>query len=90
MIHRNKDGGLEMEVRILGIIIGTASGWDQVGDFAVCFYDFKPSHILVPSDECLSVDLDSGDFQITNDEGEVLYQSEAFIELNNHVERVNA
>lgn len=30
-------------VEIVGIELGTASGWDMVDDFVLFFYDFKPA-----------------------------------------------
>lgn len=32
-----------IDVELWGLKIGTASGWDQAGDFDLQFYDFEPS-----------------------------------------------
>lgn len=32
-----------MDVKVLGKVIGTASGWDQADTWAIYFYEFKPN-----------------------------------------------
>jgi len=53
-----------MDVVVLGITIGTASGWDETTDFGLTFYDFeaKLSGILEGD---LYVDFQSGALQVT-------------------------
>lgn len=48
-------------VVVLGVTIGTASGWDQSGDFGAVFYDFQPRTGLT----CLR----SGDINIDEEHG---------------------
>lgn len=39
-----------MDVKVLGRTIGTASGWDQVDDEILFFYDFVPNaKVMLPS-----------------------------------------
>lgn len=33
-----------IDVKVAGVILGSASGWDQADDMALAFYDFTPSH----------------------------------------------
>jgi hypothetical protein len=54
-----------MEVKILGIVVGTATGWDEVTDWGLTFYDFKPVLNGIPEGD-LFVDFQSGDLQITD------------------------
>lgn len=50
-----------MDVIILGRKIGTASGWDAVGDHSLCFYDFLGiPGLAVANGEHLDVDYDLG------------------------------
>lgn len=60
-----------MEVKILGRVLGTASGWD--GDLGenVWFYDFKPNEgIDLPAGDLL-FDETNGMIGLTTDEGEI-------------------
>ncbi len=54
-------------VTVLGYELGTSSGWDDVGDYVLAFYDFKPTikglkaHIPVNNNlPQLQVDLENG------------------------------
>lgn len=52
-----------MEVKVLGKVIGTASGWDPVEECHVQFYSFHGAKTL-PREmhfvECLAIDFTSG------------------------------
>jgi hypothetical protein len=57
------------ETKVCGRIIGTDTGWDEVMDFVVAFYDFEPAHgVDLPKCSCLCVDYISGTFEVQNDE----------------------
>lgn len=60
-----------MDVTILGVNHGTASGWDG-DESSSLFYDFVPvdGSILVPC-SCLSIDLTTGKAEAYNDKNEV-------------------
>lgn len=45
-----------MDVMLLGVKIGTASGWDEAGDFSLQFYDFSPLIKGLAFVDCLTVD----------------------------------
>lgn len=59
-----------MEVKILGRVIGIASGWDQADTHAVQFYDFEPAPgVALVSSTCQIVDFESGSVYSVDDEG---------------------
>lgn len=66
-----------MKVKVIGIVLGTASGWDEVSDFLLTFYDFETDLPGIP-DGHLTVGLESGIFQVTDEDGEVLLEDTAF------------
>ena len=80
-----------MEVKILGVSLGTASGWDESADWGLMFYDFKPSLSGIPEGD-LFVDLQSGELEIyeakDSEEGDatVLMSVPAFGLLKQYVE----
>lgn len=44
-VHEQDTEQTEMQVRVLGKIIGTATGWDQPDTAAFSFNDFKPNEL---------------------------------------------
>lgn len=59
------DSNGRMEVKVLGRIIGTASGWDVLDDHILCFYAFEPSIEYASEfkeDECLTISFETGMF----------------------------
>lgn len=61
-----------MKVKILGKVIGTASGWDQVTDDGVQFYDYKGSIKELDGCDNFYFDWVTGKVELYDDEGEVL------------------
>jgi hypothetical protein len=50
-----------MDVSIFGVKIGTASGWDQISDHGVGFYNFVAEDRLsfvLPNCDCLTIDME--------------------------------
>ena len=67
-----------MDVKVLGRTIGIASGWDQIDEDVICFYDFEPNaKVAVPSG-LLQVDMVEGILEVVRDveEQEVDFISE--------------
>jgi hypothetical protein len=69
------------EVKVLGRIVGVASGWDQVDDWSIVLYDFVPSK--QPGQRTtleighLTVNYEEGKFQYFNDDnGELDYEQD--------------
>lgn len=60
-----------MEVEILGHNLGTADGWDDMGDYSIIFYDFKPNSgfVGIISEGDLFVDFNKGVWEVSTDEG---------------------
>ena len=61
-----------MEVVVLGRHIGTASGWDEVGDQMVCFYTFIPTNGVQLLEGTLTVCFETGQAETSADDGVVL------------------
>lgn len=68
------------EVKFLGGVIGTATGWDQASDFGIQFYDFLPSDNLpftltgLAAVSCLCMDpFESSQFVGIDDAGSEVY-----------------
>ena len=38
-----------IDVKLMGINVGTATGWDEAGDYMLQFYDFEPSKDIHPA-----------------------------------------
>lgn len=70
------------ECIVLGRVIGSYNGWDQVDDSTICFYGFEPilelSHI--PSGD-LGFNYEEGKFESYADNGEIIFESDAVEEL---------
>jgi hypothetical protein len=50
-----------INVQVLGRSIGTASGWDDMGEASYHFYDFQPNDTLIVLDcgtECRDIGVD--------------------------------
>jgi hypothetical protein len=61
---------------VLGRNIGTAAGWDQVGDWMMCLYHFVAVDCLsIPLGD-LTVDFDGGNFEIVDDYGNVTFSAD--------------
>lgn len=61
----------KIDVKIMGIKIGTCTGWDQADDFVIQWYDFEPWVEWVGRSNCLSFDpFDSGNLTSHNENGE--------------------
>lgn len=61
-----------MEVKILGKVIGTASGWDEGGDSYLMVYDYSGSISELEETSCFSFDWISGEFELYDEDGEVV------------------
>ena len=69
----------KIKVTILGRVIGTASGWDEVGDQCLSFYDFAPAkNVDLQKCSSISVSFDSGVIEGYDDKGEsVIFSKDA-------------
>jgi hypothetical protein len=57
---------------VLGRVIGTALGWDQVDTFAMQLTEFQPMRgVALPAADFINFDFESGKAEIYNDAGEV-------------------
>jgi len=74
-----------MEVIALGIKLGTASGWDQVTDWGLTFYDYKSNLTGIPEGD-LYIDFETGSLQITDESNTVLMDVPAYGFLKQTVE----
>lgn len=64
-----------IEVKVLGLVIGTASGWDELDTCVLYFYDFEPNNgINLPSKD-LVVDFEDGLFMTYDDDGTETHSS---------------
>lgn len=61
-------------VRLMGVVLGTADGWDGGGDTSYMLYDFKSE--LLDNGDCIGVDWEQGILEYYNDEGEVYHKVE--------------
>jgi len=66
----------QLDVKLLGRDIGTASGWDEWSDNGMIYYDLVPTgeyaNLLTPGD--WAVDFTEGTIGNYNDEGERLIE----------------
>ena len=61
-----------MDVVVLGRYLGTASGWDQMTDWIVGFYDFEPGTGVDLPSGFMQIDLENtGNIEFVDDEGNV-------------------
>lgn len=61
-----------MEVKFCGIILGSASGWDQIADQIIHFYDFVSSIAVLPDAVGgISIDYLNGLVEFYDDAGSV-------------------
>jgi hypothetical protein len=72
-----------MVIRVMGVKLGTASGWDQVTDWGVNFYDaefneFGKSIFEVDATSGVYIDFDTGEWQVNDDIGNPVSQGEDF------------
>lgn len=72
-----------MAVTVLGIEIGTGTGWDQSGDWSFVTYNFQPNQqfaIVCPQAVAgcsLNVDYDDGLLSSYDDDGNQLWSANA-------------
>lgn len=71
-----EDEEIIMDVTILGLSIGTASGWDEWSDFGLVFYDFEPNDhgklflgALRVVTGTLAIDFNTGVVEACDDDG---------------------
>ena len=66
------------ELKLLGRIIGTYTGWDGDPGDSVWFYDFIPAEgiNLKPTDQLMFLEIE-GKFQTINEAGEVIEEWDA-------------
>lgn len=50
-----------LDVRVLGVTIGTADGWDELDISKIQFYDFESSIPGIDSAECITVEFETGE-----------------------------
>ena len=74
-------GDSRMEVTVVGINIGTASGWDQVTDNGIQFYDFIPNSIFGLLNADIYIDTETGVWEQYNEEGTEVINKGIFIDL---------
>ncbi len=67
-----------------GRIIGKASGWDQVDNWAIVLYDFEPGEgYSGPLSKDITIFYESGLIEIYNDEGVVLQSKDLISSIKN-------
>jgi len=66
---------------ILGRVVGTHTGWDQVSDSGLLFYGFEPDDAvdLPPGD--LFFDYHAGTYAVHDDEGAVVFGGDIVVPL---------
>jgi len=62
-----------MEVKVLGIVLGTATNWEETTDSGRSFYDFEPALADFPKGD-LHIDFESGVLQITEESDDQEYR----------------
>lgn len=76
-----------LEFRVLGRVLGTASGWDALGDNDYILYDYIPAEKIALQKGDLSVLFEQGLFTYNDDEGEVTFSAD-IIEILKEIPRV--
>lgn len=61
-----------IEVKILGRVLGTASGWDGDPGEVIWFYDFEPKEGINLQKGELQFNFDTGNFGLPDEEGELI------------------
>lgn len=59
------------DVKVLGVVIGTASGWEDFGNEAIGFYNFTFKEGDAP--HFCTINWTEGTLELTDDEGNVLF-----------------
>lgn len=68
----SEEHNARMPVKFCGIVLGTASGWDQVADEVLHFYDFTSSRSDLPNAVGgISIDYLNGRIEFYDDAGNV-------------------
>lgn len=60
-----------IEVKILGKVIGVATGWDESGDTSIQYYDYVGYVSELMETSCFSFNWGSGEFELHDDDGNV-------------------
>lgn len=61
----------QIQVIILGRLLGTASGWDGADDPAVAYYDFEPeAGVRLQAGSFVEFSLDTGNVVYYNEDGD--------------------
>lgn len=72
-----------VEFTVLGRVIGTATGWDELGGSDIILYDFLPSvETELPAGD-LCVLFEKGIFEMHDDAGNLTFTSDIIGELRN-------
>ncbi len=75
---------MRMNVTALGVLLGMCTGWDDMGDLALCYYDFVPEEgISIPAASCLELDFVDGTWATSDDDGNELWTGKLLDLLTN-------
>lgn len=78
-------------VTLLGRLVGSATGWDQIDTFQVSLYDFIPAEgINLPKTEFLTIDYESGKASTFNEAGERVFEADLISVLQDTVRTIPA
>lgn len=72
-------------VSVVGRQIGTATGWDQMGDWAIVLYEFEPYEGFDMPIADLFVDYENGKFQNFDDKGNETENKDLLIVMNGFI-----
>jgi hypothetical protein len=68
---------------LLGRVIGTSSGWDMPGTFAMTLYEFEPAAgVSLPKGD-LGIQFEYGQFEIYDDVGNVTFTADIVDTIKN-------
>lgn len=68
----NADNDNRFPFFLLGRVIGTTTGWDQVADLEITLYDFEPEKGIDLPSGLVSFNFEEGLAKVYSDDGEVL------------------
>ena len=75
------------ELKIFDRAVGTFTGWEEVDDFVLAFYDFEPYEGFDMPKSDLTVDYVKGTFKNYDDAGEVTVSKDFFLVLFGFIAR---
>ena len=60
---------LRFNVEVMGVVIGTADGWDEMDILCLQFYNFESAVKAIPSADSISIAFDKGKLDTYGEEG---------------------